>query len=90
LLVVDDPAAISELTFALHASAESPLIQPAFVVEGWGQRDVEVTFGGKKLQPDDEYRFGHRTTLSTMDLVVWIARDAAEKIRITLAPHSSD
>ena len=56
----------------IEASPDSPLVDPAFVVEQWGSRAPRLALDGKDLRAGDDYRFGYRRTLKDDDLIVWL------------------
>jgi hypothetical protein len=76
----------SKLELTLEASEERPIVNPAFVIEGWGCAGAAVRINGSRLRPGKDFRFGHRRGLESTDLIVWIQRDSVKPIRIELAP----
>jgi hypothetical protein len=76
----------SELTLELAASEESPAINPAFVIKGWGERDAELTLNGNKVERGKNLRLGHSYGLEGTDLIVWIKTESTRPIKLTLSP----
>jgi hypothetical protein len=74
----------ADLSFDLAANAESPVVNPAFVILGWGSADATLECNGKKLARGDDFRRGHRQTIDGEDLIVWLKlqTDSPVKIRI--------
>jgi hypothetical protein len=62
--------------FELEASKDSPVINPAFVIKGWGESDVELAVDGKRIKRGKDFRFGHRYTLESTDLIVWVRTES--------------
>ena len=60
------------LEFALEASHDSPIHNPAFMVKNWGNRPAVLTIDGKEIPHGKGFRFGHNKTLDGTDLVVWL------------------
>jgi len=60
------------LEFELAASEESPLVNPAFVIKNWGEKDATLKINGNKVKRGKDVRFGHSHTLEGSDLVVWL------------------
>ncbi len=86
VLASRNPGRDSELGFKLAASKKSPVINPAFVIKGWGESDAELKVNGKKLKCGEDFHFGHRHTLEGTDLIVWIKTESTEPVQITLTP----
>ena len=62
----------NDLTFTVYAGPQTPLINPAFVIKGWGQHSAHVKINGKQLSPQNDFRITFRNTLESTDLLVWI------------------
>ncbi len=46
-----DPAHLPQrLELELAASEDSPIVNPAFVIEGWGENDVSLKLNGKEIR----------------------------------------
>jgi len=69
----------------LTASAKSPLINPAFVIKNWGDRDVELKIDGRKIKRGKNFRFGHRHRIEGSDLIVWLKTESTKPIEISLS-----
>ena len=74
-----------DLEFEIEATKESPLVNPAFVIENWNGNDVNVTVDNKKVPIDKNCRVGFRTTESGNDLVLWLRINKSDKTKITLS-----
>ena len=83
---VGQPAA---LQFELRASKDSPAVDPALVVAGWGKAGATVSLGGKPLTQGKDFRVGHRAGEETTDLVVWINTELTRPVVIALAPSTN-
>lgn len=72
-----------ELVFELNAGDENPLVNPCFVVKGWGKK-ASVSVNGRKLSID-KFRQGlERDTNGKLQLVVWLMLEEKQKIEIKL------
>ena len=80
----DTPAA---LEFTLAGNAQSPVLNPAFVVKNWGDANVKLTMDGKAIPRGKSFRFGHRQTLDGTDLVVWIKTESQAPLTLRLEPQ---
>ena len=62
----------SSLQFSLHANDRSPAVNPAFVIDGWGEAGATLTVNGKLVAEGKDFRVGHIRRLESDALVVWI------------------
>jgi len=72
------------LVFEMDASEESPLVNPAFVIKNWGEKDVIFKIKGNKVERGKDFRWGHRHTLEGSDLVIWIKMESVRPVSLTL------
>jgi hypothetical protein len=77
-------SATAELDISIAASADSPLVNPAFVVGNWGGGDVAVSLDGKSTPIGDTCRVGFRETPTGRDLILWMKMTAESPAQITL------
>jgi hypothetical protein len=90
VLTCKDEGNPSTLKLKLAASEGSPLVNPAFVVKGWGEAGAELRINGRQLKRGKNFRSGHNHTLEGSDLVVWIKRESTKPITISLSPVLAD
>jgi hypothetical protein len=74
----------SKISVWINASKDSPVVNPAFVIEDWGTSDVELKVNGKKIKPGKDFRFGHRHKLDGADLIVWFEAESTKPVEISL------
>lgn len=86
VLVSKNPGKGSEVTFELAASKESPVINPALVIKGWGESNAELKLNGRKIKRGKDFRLGHRNTVEGSDLIVWIKTESTKPIKVALSP----
>lgn len=86
ILASNHPGGAETLELNIAASEKSPLVNPAFVIKGWGEAGVALTLEGQPVPPGKNFRFGHRYTLEGADLVVWIEAEAMAPIQVAFAP----
>lgn len=75
-----------KLTFSIDASENSPIVNPVFLVEGWGEFGVELEIDGEKVSGRNRFRVGHRNNIDSTDLVVWIRINSDRPVKIALKP----
>jgi hypothetical protein len=73
-------ADITSLDFTLEGSKESPIVNPAFVVENWGNGELELKINGSLIERGADFRYGFRESLDNRDLIVWIRLEAEKDI----------
>jgi len=78
-----DPAV---LKFVLAASEDSPVVNPAFVINDWGRKGAELRINGKRVKRGKRFRYGYRHRLEGSDLVVWIKSESTKPVTILLSP----
>ena len=72
------------IEFELLASDESPVVNPAFVIKNWGQAQPRLNINVKPVKPDKNFRIGHRHTLESSDLIVWLKIESTDKLKVSL------
>lgn len=73
-----------ELNFQLEATPEAPLLNPAFIVKGWGEAEAQIAVDGKSVSRGAGFRYGFNRTLEGTDLVVWLQQSANKPANIRL------
>jgi len=76
----------SILEFTLAANENSPVVNPAFVVKGWGNAGASLRVNGKKVTRGRDFRFGHRRSPEGSDLIVWFKTKSMQPITVSLSP----
>jgi len=74
------------LKIELAASEDSPVINPGFVIKGWGTSKVSLTIDGKQIKPGKDFRFGHTNSLQDANLIVWLRKESTRPVRILISP----
>lgn len=62
----------SSLNLKLSAGPEQPLVNPAFVIQGWGRSGVSIKKDGKTLENGNTVRVGHVSGADGVDLIIWL------------------
>ena len=62
----------------------STIVNPAFVVKGWGKQPVDVAIDDKILPPGKDVRVGYESTKVGTDLIVWLKLESKEPVNISL------
>jgi Concanavalin A-like lectin/glucanases superfamily len=75
----------SKLQFALKASSDSPLMNPAFVIKNWGDAEPKLTIDGKPVLRGAKFRYGFVPHLEGNDLIVWLAMESTQPTKVEFA-----
>jgi hypothetical protein len=78
------------LGFRLEAGTGSPAVNPAFVIENWGDRDVRLRVNGQEVKRGKDFRFGHIRRVNQHDLVVWVRLESERPVTMDLTPTDKD
>ncbi|MGC1363844.1 MAG: LamG domain-containing protein [Silvibacterium sp.] len=78
----------SLLRFDLHATSDSPLANPAFVIEGWGDEQPTLSVDGKKLDRGASFRYGFIPHLTGDDLVIWLELQTEKPTRVEISAEA--
>jgi hypothetical protein len=65
----------------INASEESPLVNPAFVIKNWNDKNAEVKINRKELKQGKGLRIGYNHTSKGIDLVVWIKMESQNPVK---------
>ncbi len=76
----------SGVTFAILASKDSPIVNPAFVIEDWGEADVRLKIKGREIKQGKKFRVGHRRSLQGTDLIVWLELESTQPTDMEFVP----
>jgi hypothetical protein len=72
------------LTMKLAATEDSPVVDPAFVVNNWGYDGAALMINGKSVEQGKDFRVGHRERLDGTDLIVWFRLETTERVEIAI------
>jgi len=74
----------TKLTVLLAPSADSPIVNPAFVILGWGDQEAKFKVNGKAAEPGTALRVGHRQTIDSNDLIAWVRAESQTEFRLDI------
>ncbi len=80
-------AEFASMSFTLNGSGNSPIVNPCFVVKGWGSNDkASLELNGKDVPPGRNFRQGIvRDTDGEQMLVVWIKADSEKPMEVSIS-----
>ena len=82
--VLERVAWSAQLAFRIEASEASPMVRPAIVVRGWGEREVDLTIDGEPAREGVDFRQGLERQLGPTDLVLWLDRVAMHPVDVAI------
>lgn len=68
----------------LHASKESPVHNPVFVIKDWGEGAVRLGMKGEDLQRGKDFRWARLENTRSGDIVIWINDESLNPLPIRL------
>lgn len=74
----------AQLKFTIEGSESSPVVNPAFVIKGWGEAPVVVRIDGS-LPSEGQVETGFVHTLNGTDLVLWLRKTTMSPVQVSLA-----
>jgi len=74
----------SNLTFTINGSASSPILNPAIVIQGWGDILPAISINGVNTPRNTDCRMGINYGLSNNSLVIWLKRQSTSPLTVTL------
>jgi hypothetical protein len=77
------------LNFTLDASDRSPVVNPAFVIQGWGDSQANLTINSKAVEQGPDFHTGYVHRLEGTDLVVWFRYDSNQPVEFSLSSLKS-
>ncbi len=72
------------LSVKIAASADSPLYNPAILVENWGDAKAIVKLNGKALKDGKDFRQGLVERMDNTHLVIWLNRKGPQPVEIEI------
>ena len=79
----------TRLELTLSASETSPVVNPAFVIKNWGDRQTEVRIDGAR-PPTGKIRTGFVDHLDGTDLILWMQYRSTHPFRLTMTARGEN
>lgn len=76
----------SDIKLEVSASEKSPLVNPAFVFKGWGEKEAVVEVSGERIYQGREYRAGYERKIDGVNLVLWFDGISKEHETLSITP----
>jgi len=85
-ITCEKPGEPSSLKLTIQGSAASPVVNPAFVIKGWGKTEALVKINGTPAKSGTDFRYGFRKTTTVSDLIVWLPFKFEKPVSIEVRP----
>jgi len=89
VLTCTDKGKPSSLELMLAATEDSPVVNAAFVIKGWGDSGAELKVNGKPIKRGKRFRFGYNHKMEGTDLIVWLKRASVKPLTISISPKGT-
>jgi len=90
------PGTPAGIQLRLLASPTSPVYNPTFIINNWGDKDAELVVDGAAIPEGDDFRIGHYKILNFENgvqwenvLVLWLRKQSASPVQISIRPKGS-
>jgi hypothetical protein len=77
VVVPEEGGQTRALKLRLEGGPESPVCNPAIIVESWGRQGASLKLDGRVIPRGKDFRFGLIRRVNQHDLVVWIKLDSS-------------
>jgi len=84
-----EPGNLAPISFVLEASKDSPLVNPAIIIESWGSQLSALMVNDKIIEQGKDFRQGIRKGPDGEDLILWIRLDSQKPVNIALERQGS-
>ena len=81
-----DTSASKVMEATLHATQNSPAVNPVLLIRDWGLAEAKIEIDGKTAPLGKDVRVGYVHRLDGDDLVLWMRKEATEPMRISVSP----
>ncbi|MCX6343924.1 MAG: LamG domain-containing protein [Armatimonadetes bacterium] len=89
LLTSATPGKPSKVDLTLGGSANTPVLNPAFVIKGWGDNIPNIKINGKLIAQGKDCRIGINYELDGADMVIWLKTQAASPVTVSITPSQA-
>jgi hypothetical protein len=73
-----------DIDFTILANEESPIVNPAIIIENWGGSDIIFKIEEEQMERGSDLRYGYSYGLNTTDLIIWIRMESEETMNFII------
>jgi hypothetical protein len=77
----DSPGSIK---FDIVASNKSPLVNPVFIIDKWGGKNIQLVIDDQPVNQGNDFRYDFRKTLEGTDLIIWLKYNSNVPVSISI------
>ena len=81
-----DPGSTAGCRLVVEASEDSPLMNPAIIIQGWGSGPAAVSIDGEAWPRGVDCRQGVRRQPDSEDLILWLRLSVRDRVEIVVQP----
>jgi hypothetical protein len=74
----------NSLKMKIHSASDSSLYNPAFVIEGWGEKDITLKINGKEMEQGKDFRSGHVFRMGSTNLILWLDIKTNKEVEVEI------
>ena len=83
--ILEGPDGKSNMSLLIKASEDSPLINPAFVIEGWSSEKAGLEINGKVIPEGKEFRQAVEYQIDgSASLIIWLKLESFKTTQLTI------
>jgi hypothetical protein len=86
----EEPRASGPCRIVVDASADAPLVNPAFILRGWGDRPATLSIDGRDADGDADFRQGIRRRPDGEDLILWLRLSREQPVELVVTVAGGD
>jgi hypothetical protein len=88
LIEKTDTDSLSPCEFVVEASKDSPLLNPAIIINNWGRQLSILSVNGRKIEHGKDFRQGIRKGAFGEDLIMWFRLNSQKPVKVMVGPDS--
>jgi hypothetical protein len=86
-IIIDLKKDVKTINLEIQGSEKSPIINPVFVIHGWGTKGMKLQIDGNAIERGKDFRYGHRYELDRTDLVSWVRFESTSPIKVVISAN---
>jgi hypothetical protein len=83
-IIIDLKQDVKSISLEIQGSEESPVFNPVFRINGWGNKGIKLQIDGKAFERGKDFRFGYRQNLDSIDLVSWVRFESTSTVKVVI------
>jgi hypothetical protein len=84
-IIFDLKKDVKSISFEIQGSKDSPIINPVFLVNGWGNKGMKLQIDEKTIERGKDFRYGYRHEIDRTDLVSWVRFESTSPVKVVIS-----